>query len=66
MTEQANTKVTKQFGMACDLESDVPSAVHNLATTSHYTTAIRNNIYVGGDNCGRATCGCFGWGGLRG
>ena len=54
MVEQANTEVTKQFGMACDLKSGVPSAVHNLATTSDYTTAVRNNIYAGGDNCGRA------------
>jgi len=54
MNEQANTEVTKHFGMACDLKSGVPSAVHNLATTSDYTTAIRNNIYAGGDNCGRA------------
>ena len=54
MIDQANTKVTQHFGMACDLKSGVPSAVHNLATTSDYTTAIRNNIYAGGDNCGRA------------
>ena len=54
MIGQPNTDVTKHFGMACDLRYGVPSVVHNLATSSDYRTAIRANIYAGGDNCGRA------------
>jgi ADP-ribosylglycohydrolase len=54
MIDQPNTDVTKHFGMACDLQYGVPSVVHNLATSSDYRTAIRANIYAGGDNCGRA------------
>lgn len=52
--DQPNTDATKHFGMACDLQYGVPSIVHNLATTSDYSSAIRANIYAGGDNCGRA------------
>lgn len=54
MLDQPSTQVTKHFGMACDLRYGVPSVVHNLSSTTDYTTAIRNNIYGGGDNCGRS------------
>lgn len=54
MVDQPNTEATKHFGMACDLKYGVPSVVHNLATSNDFRTAIRRNIYAGGDNCGRA------------
>lgn len=54
MRDQPNTEVTKHFGMACDLRFGVPSVVHNIATAPDYTTAVRRNIYAGGDNCGRS------------
>ncbi len=52
--DQPNTAVTKHFGMACDMNYGVPSIVHNLISSSDYKTAIRQNIYAGGDNCGRS------------
>lgn len=46
--------VTREFGMACDLKQGVPSIAHNLATSTSFSEAIQNNIYAGGDSCGRA------------
>ena len=54
MRGQDTNSATKHFGMACDLPFGVPSALHNIATASSYTQAVRRNIYAGGDNCGRA------------
>lgn len=54
MVDRPNTDATKHFGMACDLRYGVPSITHNLATSVDYTTAVRRNIYAGGDNCGRS------------
>lgn len=48
------SEVTKHFGMACDLDYGVPSAVHNMATAPNYREAIRRNIYAGGDSAGRS------------
>lgn len=48
------SEVTKHFGMACDLDYGVPSAVHNIATAPNYREAIRRNIYAGGDSAGRS------------
>ena len=47
-------EVTKHFGMACDLKFGVPSIVHNIATADSFEDAIRQNIYAGGDTCGRS------------
>lgn len=72
MREQSTEDVTRHFGMACNLSFGLPSITHNLATVSNYSQAIRNNIYAGGDNCGRAIMlgaiagACFGIGGERG
>jgi len=54
MADTENAQVTAEFGMACDLPYGVPSALHNLTTAPDFTTAVRRNIYAGGDNCGRA------------
>lgn len=54
MRDTDTAQVTKHFGLACDLPYGVPSALHNIATASDFTTAIRRNILAGGDNCGRA------------
>jgi len=51
--EDTNT-ATAHFGMACDLNYGVPSVVHNIITAPDFTTAVRRNIWAGGDNCGRA------------
>ena len=48
------TSVTSKFGMSCNLVFGVPSVTHNLATAKSYREAIRQNIYAGGDSCGRA------------
>lgn len=54
MTDQDTNAATKHFGLACDLSYGVPSVTHNMVTTPSFRDAIRNNIYAGGDNCGRA------------
>ncbi|WP_370400880.1 ADP-ribosylglycohydrolase family protein [Sulfitobacter sp. JB4-11] len=54
MTDQDTNAATKHFGMACDLSYGVPSVTHNLSKTPSFRMAVRNNIYAGGDNCGRA------------
>ncbi len=54
MTTTSNAAATKHFGMACDLPFGVPSATHNIANAPTFTAAIRQNIYSGGDSCGRA------------
>ncbi len=46
--------VTSDFGMSCNLVFGVPSVIHNLAISRSYREAIRQNIYAGGDSCGRA------------
>lgn len=54
MREQDNQAVTKHFGMSCDLPFGVPSATHNIITATSFAGAIQQNIYSGGDSCGRA------------
>lgn len=54
MSKTDNARVTAEFGMACDLPYGVPSALHNIATAPDFATAVRRNIYGGGDTCGRA------------
>jgi len=46
--------VTREWGMACQLNIGFPSAVHNIATATSFTDAIQKNIYAGGDSCGRS------------
>ena len=46
--------VTSSFGMSCNLEFGFPSVTHNLVTSESYREAVRQNIYAGGDSCGRA------------
>lgn len=44
----------EQFGMACPLPSAIPLAVAILKEAPDYVTGIRQNLYAGGDNAGRA------------
>ena len=66
LTETSICDATQRFGMSCDLAFGVPSLVHNMASSHSYVTAIRQNIYAGGDNCGRSVVlgallgACFG------
>jgi len=46
--------VTSEWGMACQLNIGFPSAIHNIAKATSFTEAIRQNIYAGGDSCGRS------------
>lgn len=65
-------EVTKEFGLHCDLGAGMASTLYNLKISPNYVDAIRNNIYAGGDNCGRsimlgAACGSvYGIGGNDG
>ncbi len=47
-------EVTKKYGHHCDLGSGTASMLFNLKHTKSYTDAVRDNIYAGGDNCGRS------------
>jgi len=51
---ESTPSVTAQWGMACQLKIGFPSAVHNIAKSHSFTQAIQQNIYAGGDSCGRA------------
>jgi len=70
--DKSTPQVTKDWGMACQLRIGFPSAVHNIAKAHSYTDAIRQNIYAGGDSCGRAILigavmgACFGIGSENG
>jgi len=46
--------VTSSFGMSCNLVFGFPSVTHNLVTSESYRGAVSQNIYAGGDSCGRA------------
>lgn len=65
-------EVTAKYGLNCDVGRGMASLVYNLASASSYTSAIRQNILAGGDNCGRsimlgAACGAaFGIDGEQG
>jgi ADP-ribosylglycohydrolase len=54
MSDQSTCEVTRTIGMSCDLAYGVPSVVHTLSTAPSYHVAIEQNIYAGGDSCGRA------------
>ncbi len=53
LKNENNQVVTGEFGMSCNLVFGVPSVIHNLATSGSFREAIRENIYAGGDSCGR-------------
>ncbi len=66
--ETSTPEVTARWGMACQLKIGFPSAVHNISKSGSYTEAVRQNIYAGGDSCGRSILlgavmgACFGVG----
>jgi len=51
---ETTLEVTKQLGMNCNLECGIPSVIHNLSQQNTFTESIKQNIYAGGDSCGRA------------
>ncbi len=51
---KSTPEVTKDWGMACQLNIGFPSAVHNIAKSNSYAEAVRQNIFAGGDSCGRS------------
>jgi len=52
--DKSTPQVTNDWGMACQLKVGFPSAIHNIAKASSFTEAVRQNIYAGGDSCGRS------------
>lgn len=54
LRDKDNVEVTATFGMSCNLAFGIPSVIHNLVTSGSFVQAIRQNIYAGGDSCGRA------------
>lgn len=52
--DKSTPQVTSDWGMACQLKIGFPSAVHNIAKAGSFDKAIRENIYAGGDSCGRS------------
>lgn len=65
---RSTPEVTAEWGMACQLSIGFPSAIHSIARSTSFTEAIRQNIYAGGDSCGRSILigavmgACFGVG----
>ena len=47
-------EATKQLGMSCNLEFGIPSVLHNIMQQNNFTESVRQNIYAGGDSCGRS------------
>lgn len=62
----------KTFGPACPVSSGIPVATAILKEEPTFVSGVRNNILVGGDNCGRSVWlgallgACHGLGGERG
>ena len=54
LRNKSTPEVTKQLGMSCNLEFGIPSVIHNLSKQDTFTESIRQNIYAGGDSCGRS------------
>jgi len=52
--EERCTEATARYGMACQLEQGFPSVVHNLSRQQTFADSVKQNIYAGGDSCGRA------------
>ena len=52
--DKSTPEVTGDWGMACQLKIGFPSAVHNIAKANAFDEAVRQNIYAGGDSCGRS------------
>ena len=44
----------KTFGPACPVSSGIPVATAILKEEPSFVSGVRNNILVGGDNCGRS------------
>lgn len=54
--------LTKEYGLHCNIGCGTVSLLCNLRSSNSFVESIRNNIYAGGDNCGRsiilgAACG---------
>lgn len=70
--DRSTPEVTAEWGMACQLSIGFPSAVHNISRSGSFTEAVRQNIYAGGDSCGRSILigavmgACFGIGTEKG
>jgi len=66
--DKSTPEVTSDWGMACQLNIGFPSAIHNIAKATSFKEAVRQNIYAGGDSCGRSILigavmgACFGIG----
>jgi len=46
--------IAKRFGTACHVLEGMPIIVHIAQHAANYRTAIKENIRIGGDSCGRA------------
>ena len=68
----SSAEFTKKLGLSCELKFGVPSVLHQLRRVDSFAASVRDNIWIGGDSCGRAMLlggvlgACFGVGGDRG
>jgi len=49
-----NEALIEEFGAACPLRYSLPVGLYIVRTSNSYTAAVRQNIRLSGDNCGRA------------
>ena len=54
LQNKTTLEVSQQLGMSCNLEFGIPIVIHNLLQRNSFAESIRQNIYAGGDSCGRA------------
>ncbi|KJY67905.1 ADP-ribosylglycohydrolase family protein [Vibrio nigripulchritudo] len=50
----SSEEYAQKTGLHCDLSVAFPVILHILLTSSDYRSAVKTNIYCGGDSCGRA------------
>ena len=68
----SSAEFSAALGLSCELKFGVPSVFHQLRDVASFAGAIRENIWIGGDSCGRAILlgsvlgACFGVGGELG
>ena len=54
MLKQRPTEVAREVGMHCSLDASFIVITHLLLQAENYEKTVRDNIYCGGDSCGRA------------
>ncbi len=52
--DQSSADFSAQLGLSCELKFGVVSVLHQLQNVESYAASVRDNVWIGGDSCGRA------------